>query len=107
MNLQETTQYFDARYKLKEEPSQPRDPHREISQGLPTGINFARCKNNECGTVVKNANSFTSKYRSCPECKFNGIPENTVHKNALCPTCGKVHEREDLEDSDIELEDGR
>ena len=109
MNVNELTHILDMRYRQKEGDEQVTkniDPHREISQGLPTGINFARCKNGECGTVVKNANSFTSKYKTCPECKYNGIPENTVHKDALCPSCGRVHKRDELEDSDIEFGDG-
>jgi len=81
----------------------PKDPHVTIGESLPTGINFARCKNGECGTVVRNANSFTTKYKSCPSCGFNAIPETTSHKDALCPGCGTIHPRDELEDSDVNL----
>jgi len=111
MSYSELTEFVDTRIDYKTgngngQKNQHQDPHVELSDNMPTGFNFGRCKNGNCGTVVKNANSFTTDYRSCPDCKFNGIPISTNHKDSLCPACGRTHNREDLDNSDIEIPEG-
>lgn len=74
------------------------DPHKLLGEMLPKGVNFGKCANGNCGTKIKNAKGITTKFKTCPNCRFNGVPKSS----SFCPTCGK--DSEEFDDSDIDLE---
>jgi len=80
-----------------------KDPHEEMTKALPSGVNFAKCEGSDCGHVkLKNPNQIT-KFKACPNCKNNSVPNN----NDFCPNCGIEEESkkfEEWEDSEIEIE---
>lgn len=86
----------DTKHEHTHEPKP--DPHDELAQMLPKGVNYGKCANGNCGTKIKNAKGMTTKFKACPHCKANTVPKS----NDYCPTCGK--EPEEWDESDIELE---
>jgi len=79
-----------------------KDPHEEMKKSLPTGVNFAKCEGSDCGHKKLKNPKQTSRFKACPDCKFNGVAKH----NDFCPNCGLEEESkkfEDWEDSDIEI----
>ena len=80
-----------------------KDPHEEMTKALPSGVNFAKCEGADCGHVkLKNPKQIT-KFKGCPNCKNNNVPNNSD----FCPNCGIEEESkkfESWEDSEIEIE---
>jgi len=85
-------------------PEEKKDPHEEMEHSLPSGVNFAKCEGSDCGhKKLKNPAQIT-KHKACPNCNFNGVPNN----NDYCPNCGVEEESknfEEWEDSDIEIKE--
>ena len=68
MNLTEATQYFDARYALKNGNSDSKKlTHDELADIIPT--NFGECPGGDCGHQTLKSNKFTNKLWECPECR--------------------------------------
>lgn len=88
------------------EPEPIQFSHDDLSDLMPTGMNFAKCKDGKCGSMVKNS-KITKNFKSCPNCESNTVPG----KSKFCPTCGKTEPQdiEDLEDywdeSEINLDE--
>lgn len=79
----------------------------ELAGLMPTGVNFAVCKGNNCADSKIQNKNLTTKFKQCPKCGCNNVPKSS----SLCPCCG-TDEPEDEDDkaeywdaSDIELKD--
>lgn len=74
----------------------------ELAGLMPSGVNYAVCKGNNCAdSVIQNKKQVT-KFKTCPKCGCN----NVAIDSSICPCCGKTdNDEEDYwEDSDIEIE---
>ena len=82
--------------------TQEQDPHQSIAENMPTGVNFARCKDGKCGhTIIKNAKGLTTEFKTCPNCGDN----TNSKKSKICKTCGKKPQDEnDWDSSDVSIE---
>ena len=82
-------------------PNEP-DPHQSIAENMPTGVNFARCKDGKCGhTIIKNAKGLTTEFKTCPNCGDN----TNSKKSKICKTCGKKPQDDnDWDSSDVSIE---
>lgn len=82
-------------------PNEP-DPHKTIAENMPSGVNFTRCKDGNCGhRVIKNAKGLTTDFKTCPTCGDN----TNSKKSKICKTCGKKpNEDEDWQESDVKIE---
>lgn len=80
-----------------------KDPHEELGESMPLGMNFGTCENGNCGNpIIKNPKGITKKFKSCPNCS-----DNTIRKDAkICKTCGHKKELdEDWNDEGVTIED--
>jgi len=83
------------------EQDQDQDPHMKLQSNLPTGVNFAKCENGDCGHVKLQNPKQTTSWKSCPTCKNNVIPKT----NDYCFNCG-IEDRGSQDfwnDSDVEI----
>jgi len=63
--------------------------------------NYMPCPGGNCGHEKLRADNFTKEFKTCPGCNAN-----TNHvENKFCSTCGAEHDKDDWQDSDVELED--
>ena len=78
------------------------DPHKTIAENMPSGVNFTRCKDGNCGhKVIKNAKGLTTDFKTCPTCGDN----TNSKKSKICKTCGKKpQEDDDWQESDVKIE---
>lgn len=91
-----------------QQPQERTYTNEELSELMPSGVNFAVCKGKNCAdSKIQNKNLVT-KFKQCPKCGCNNVPKNS----SMCPCCGvdepqDEDEKEDYwEDSDIELDAG-
>ena len=79
----------------------PTDPHAEMAKHMPKGMNFATCKDGNCGTIVRNPNGLETSFKTCPNCG-----DNTNRKGAkICKTCGKKPDSKDeWNESEVKIE---
>ena len=81
--------------------------HTDMAELMPRGMNFAKCKDGNCGLGLIKNSRVTKKFKGCANCGANTVPE----KNDFCPTCGVKEsdiveeQREDLwTASEIDME---
>jgi len=72
--------------------------HDQMSELMPSSVNFAKCKDGSCGLGLIKNSKLTKKFKSCANCGANTVPE----KNDFCPTCG-VKETDIVEDQRDDL----
>ena len=78
------------------------NPHQEIANMLPKGVNFTKCTGEDCGKKIKNAKGLTTKFKTCTNCGANTVPKGKKY----CPTCGKDEDSEEpFDESDVKLEE--
>ena len=85
-----------------QQQEQKPDEHELLANAMPSGVNFARCKDGKCGhKIIKNAKGLTTSFKTCPTCG-----DNTNSKKAkICKTCGKKpHDEDDWDESDVKIE---
>lgn len=90
---------------IPETPKPKTYSNDELANLLTPGVNFAKCKGDNCGNEkIQNKNPVT-KFKSCPKCGCNNVPNN----GTMCPCCGTDEPQDEeesqdyWEDSDIEL----
>ena len=99
---EQTTETIKEIHDHSHEPKPFQDPHKTIAENMPSGVNFTRCKDGNCGhTVIKNAKGLTTEFKTCTNCG-----DNTNSKKAkICKTCGKKpDEEDDWDESDVKIE---
>ena len=83
-------------------PNMGEHDHDNIAKAMPSGVNFARCKDGNCGhKIIKNAKGLTTSFKTCPTCGDN----TNAKKSKICKTCGKKPQNEDdWDESDVKIE---
>lgn len=88
------------------QPEEKTFSNDELAELMPSGVNYAVCKGNNCADSVIKNKKFVTKFKQCPKCGCNNVPNN----GSMCPCCGKSEPEDDEEkedywqDSDIEIE---
>jgi len=92
---------IDERLKSIGSGAAPKLKHEQIAEMIPKGVNFMSCPGNDCHHQTLTNHDFTKEYKTCPNCR-----SNTNHiESKFCSTCGKEPEKDDWQDSDVEIED--
>jgi len=100
MDINELTTILDMRYKPKDgnESESKGISHQTIQNDL-MSTNYAKCTGSDCGGHLLKKSSPQKDFKSCPSCHTNSVPTEWD----VCPTCGKNHDQDDWQDSDIDL----
>lgn len=72
--------------------------HDQMSELMPSSVNFAKCKDGNCGLGLIKNSKITKEFKTCNHCGANSVPK----KNEFCPTCG-VKESDIVEDQREDL----
>jgi len=89
----------DEYAKLQNVNQKPQITHEDIAGIIQT--NYSKCPGGDCGHKKITKNNLISDFKSCPDCQTNTVPEDYD----FCPTCGRDHEKDDWDNSDVEVKE--
>jgi len=72
--------------------------HEQMREMMNT--NYQVCPGGNCGHEKLRADKFTKEFKTCPDCNSNTNPI----ESKICSTCGAEHDKDDWQDSDVEVE---
>jgi len=103
VSISELYTIMDGRYEMKNGQGQSKKlSHTEMADLIPSGVNFMSCPGGDCGHQRLTNPKSNTRFKSCPDCETNTVPFDAN----FCPTCGRNHEDDEWDDSDVKLQGG-